>query len=142
VRPGDGFTLTEVLVVMAIVGILAAVAYPAYLDQVRKGRRSDGQAMLNLVAARQEQYYLDNKSFTTDMTDLGLGADPADSPEGYYSVDAAAGSTGSIATSFALTATRAGAQTSDTLCGDLTLNSAAAKSAINHTSSDPLRDCW
>jgi len=66
-----GFTLIEIVVVIAIIGILAAVAWPTYLDQVRKARRSDAKAMLQDVATKLEQYYLDNKSYTADMKKLG-----------------------------------------------------------------------
>ena len=137
-----GFTLVELLVVAVIVGILIAIAYPSYTEHMRRTRRTDGQGMLYLVVARQEQYFLDNKTYTTDLTDLGFSAaTDVPSPEGNYTVAAAAGGSG-IATSFQLTATRTGAQVGDTKCGDLTLNSAGTKSAINHTSSDPSTECW
>lgn len=54
-----GFTLIEVLIVVAIVGILAAIAYPSYVDQVNKVRRADAQAALVELAAKLQEYYID-----------------------------------------------------------------------------------
>ena len=67
-----GFTLVELMVVIVIVGILASIAVPAYNDSVRKGRRADAKSTLTTVAARMEQYFMDNKTFeqpavSTDM---------------------------------------------------------------------------
>jgi type IV pilus assembly protein PilE len=58
-----GFTLIELMVVITIIAILAAVAYPAYQDQLRKGRRAAAQAFLVDVASRQQQYLLDARSY-------------------------------------------------------------------------------
>ncbi|MBL4852195.1 MAG: prepilin-type N-terminal cleavage/methylation domain-containing protein [Gammaproteobacteria bacterium] len=55
----NGFTLIEVLIVVAIVGILAAIAYPSYVEQVNKVRRTDAQATLVELAARLQEYYVD-----------------------------------------------------------------------------------
>ena len=54
-----GFTLIEVLIVVAIVGILAAIAYPSYVNQVNKIRHSDAQSALVELAARLQEYYID-----------------------------------------------------------------------------------
>lgn len=60
-----GFTLIELLVALTIVAILAAVAYPTYQDQIRKGRRAAAQAFLVDTANRQQQYLLDARSYAT-----------------------------------------------------------------------------
>ncbi len=140
-----GFTVIEALITVAIIAIVAAIAFPSYQSQVLKARRADGQSLLFDVAAREEQFYLDNKTYTTDMTQLGFSTDPIVAQEGRYSVDTAAGPTGSIATSFVATATRRGAQVADTHCGDFTIDSNGNTSVINYAgygSSPPPTTCW
>ena len=53
-----GFTLIELMIVVAIVGILAGIAYPSYMDHVRKGNRAKAQAFLMDVAQRQQNYLM------------------------------------------------------------------------------------
>ena len=73
----SGFTLIELMLTVAIIGILAAVAYPSYQNYLLKGRRGAAQAFLLLTAQRQQQYFLDNRGFAPDLTTLGVTA-PAD----------------------------------------------------------------
>ena len=126
-----GFTLIEVLIVVAIVGILASIAYPSYVDNVARSNRSEGQRELLRIANLQEQYYVDNRVYASDMTKLNLGADPFITESGHYSIDA----TVSGAT-FSLTATAKGVQaTNDSHCATLTVTETGKKSATN-------TDCW
>lgn len=115
-----GFTLIELMIVVAIVGILAAIAYPSYRDQVIKSRRSDAHSVLLDVAARQERFYFDNGSYANALSALSYSADAIDTPEGYYSVSI----TASSATSYTITAAAQGDQASD---GDLTLDNLGNK---------------
>ena len=62
-RRSAGFTLVELLVTLAVVAILAAIAYPAYQDQMRKGRRAAAQSFLVDTASRQQQYLLDARGY-------------------------------------------------------------------------------
>lgn len=71
-----GFTLIEVMITVAIVGILAAIAYPSYIDYVTKSGRAEGVAAVMEVANLQEQYYLDNRTYASDLTKLGMSANP------------------------------------------------------------------
>ncbi|MFV0277200.1 MAG: type IV pilin protein [Parahaliea sp.] len=135
-----GFTLSELVVVVAIVGILLAVALPGYQNSMQKGRRSDAKSALLDVANRQEQFMLDHNTYTTDMTDLGFSADPMVSEEQYYTVDAAACTSGAIGNCYLLTATpqASGPLARDSRCTTLTLDSRGQKNA----SGSAVAECW
>lgn len=72
-----GFTLAEVLIVVAIMAILAAVAYPSYTSALVKGRRASAQVLLAEIAQRQQQFLTDNRSYANAIADLALAIDPA-----------------------------------------------------------------
>ena len=69
---GRGFTLLELMIVVAIVGILAGIAYPSYMDHVRKGNRAKGQAFLMDLAQRQQSYLLVHRRYAPTLLDLGV----------------------------------------------------------------------
>ena len=66
-----GFTLIELMIVVAVVGILAAIAYPSYTDSVRKARRTDAKSALTEAAQKLEIFYARNSSYSADLTDIG-----------------------------------------------------------------------
>lgn len=66
-----GFTLIELIVVVAIIGILAAIAYPSYLDQTRKGRRAEAQALLMELAQRQQNFLMIRRRYASSLDELG-----------------------------------------------------------------------
>jgi len=68
-----GFTLIELMIVIAIVGILAGIAYPSYMDHVRKGNRAKAQTFLMDVAQRQQSYLIVHRQYATSLTQLGFG---------------------------------------------------------------------
>lgn len=67
-----GFTLIELMITVAVIGILAAVAYPSYQSYLIKGRRASAQSHLMDIAQRQQQYLLDARSYAPDLTTLNL----------------------------------------------------------------------
>jgi type IV pilus assembly protein PilE len=70
-----GFTLIEIILVVAVIGILAAIAIPSYQQHLRKGRRANAEAFLSDVASREQQYLLDARGYAlggTAIADLGL----------------------------------------------------------------------
>lgn len=103
-----GFTLIELMIVVAVIGILAAIAYPSYQDSVRKARRADGKAEIMRLAQIQAKYRVTNTSYD--------GTDPADTT--YYTITVA---TPTNAT-FTITATGINGQQNDTGCSVLTVN--------------------
>ncbi len=122
-RFSRGFSLTEILVVVAILGIIAAIGYPQYQNYVREARRTDGHAALTRIAAQQERWFADNNSYTANLdTDLGY-ANPTLSLDGHYAITAVAG-----ATTFTLTATPQGNQAADTACNAMTIDQRGVKS--------------
>lgn len=127
-----GFSLIELVVAIAIVGIIAAIAIPSYQGSMRKAIRSDAKAALMDVAARQERFFTENNSYTVTLSNLGYTG--SNSPEGYYSLTAVAGPTGSITTSFTASASLI-ASGNDSSCSLFRLSSNGAKSATSSS-------CW
>ena len=78
-----GFTLIEAMIVVAIIGLIAAIGYPSYRDQVMKSRRAEGKAFALEIADRLERYYADKLTYTTTITDLGFTS-KVEPDAGYY----------------------------------------------------------
>lgn len=79
-----GFSLIELMVAVAIVGILAAIAYPSYSSHVVKSNRAAAEAHLMDIAQQEQQYLLDNRTYTSSLTDLNLTT-PSD-VSNYYTI--------------------------------------------------------
>ena len=79
-----GFTLIELMVTVAIIGILAAIAYPAYGQYVLRGHRSSAQAYLLDLAHAQSQYLADNRTYADAVADLVA---PPDSVAERYEIE-------------------------------------------------------
>ena len=109
-----GFTLIEILVVVAIIAILAAIAFPSYQEQVVKTRRADAQGALMSLSNAMERYYVQNNSYVGAAVGAG-GIFPDESPvEGgtkYYDLSIPAGTL--TATSYSLRAVPKNAQAGD-----------------------------
>src|SRR5688500_4137712 len=118
----SGFTLMELLVVMAIVGILMAVAIPAYTSQMQRSRRSDAIASLQDIQLQQERYRADNPTYATTAQLTAAGAPLPTSP--YYTFAV----TNPTATGYTLTATPGAVQARDCRGAALTITVVAGVS--------------
>lgn len=125
-----GFTLIELMISVAVLGILAAIAYPAYTDQIRKARRAEAQAALMNISARQQQMLLDTRSYAAAIALLDVAL-PATVTR-VYDITLTVGA--AVAPTFTATATPVAlsAQASDT-CGVLAIDQAGTKTPPN---------CW
>ena len=128
----SGMTLIELLIVVAIVGILAAVAGPAWNDQVIKSRRADARNTLLAAQIEQEQYRANNLTYATSMSAMGMGSFDSTSRD-YYRLEVVSAD----ATSFLITATPNGNQANDSTC-----NAFAVRQTGPEHSSYAALSCW
>ncbi len=131
-----GFTLIEIMIAVVIVGVLAAFAIPSYQQYVTRSNRTEGIALLNDAAARQERFFAQTNRYVTDdddIADLGLSTT---SPNGLYELTVADGDGG-----YELTATPQGMQAArDTGCANLTLDGTGERGA-SAVGAD-VAQCW
>ena len=122
----SGFTLIELMIVIAVVALLSMIAYPSFMQSVRKSKRTDAHTALTRAASNLERFFSTNNTYTTDTTQLGLliDAGTAYSNDGHYIVTVVAGATG-IGSSYIVSAnaTPGDMQTGDTGCTALSLDS-------------------
>jgi len=127
-----GFTLIELLVTVAIIGILASVAFPSFTDYVVRSNRTEGQRELVRIANLQEQYYADSRKYTSVLTQLGLDASPYITENGHYSISAVVNN---VSGTFTLSAAALGTQASrDGACSPMTVTDTGKKT--------PVSSCW
>jgi type IV pilus assembly protein PilE len=140
-----GMNLIELLVVVAIVAILGTVAYPSYVRHIVDTKRTAARSTLLQVADRQQQFFMDNKTYAADLTSLGFSANPlfvgddgrqlpAGDGQSVYSVTLA---NVGVTTFTATAAPLSGQLSRDTECGSLVLDQSG-----NRTQSGAGTDCW
>ncbi|WP_051687412.1 type IV pilin protein [Microbulbifer sp. HZ11] len=133
-----GFTLIELMIVVAIIGIIAGIAYPSYMESVRKSNRADAKATLNDVAQRLQRCFTTYNAYNHASCGVATTLDGGSisSGEGLYSISA----TSLTATAFTLTAAPVvgKSQAADSKCGSLTLTN----TGIRNASGSYGADCW
>ena len=125
-QDAKGFSLIELMIIVAIIGVLTAIAFPSYNNYIMQSRRSDAVAMLLQVMQQQERYFTERLSYTTDLTQLGYTL-PVRSDGENYEITASTCATGAISQCVLLTATALGGQAAD---GNLTINSRGARTPV------------
>ncbi len=155
-----GFTLIELMITVAVLGILAAVALPSYTQYIARGHRAEAQAALLRGQQWMERHFAENNSYSanaggtatdgtsgTFITNSGVTRVPADTGVAQrYAITI----TAVTATSYTLTATRQGSMANDR-CGNYTVNNLGVRSVASFASSygtgatgaaAAVRDCW
>lgn len=128
-----GVTLMELMIVVVVIGILTAIAYPSYRQYAAKAKRNEAKAALLQIATLQERHYLQNATYTADMTKLGFPvSDNFLTDSESYIVDVTAAS----ASAFSATATYQKGDAEAGKCATFSIDGAGQKT------STPFADCW
>jgi type IV pilus assembly protein PilE len=129
-RSNRGFTLIEIMIVIAIIGIVMTIAAPSFTEYLKKGRRSEIAGVLSEQAQILERFYTKSNVYT-GATGLSAGND-------YYTI------TPTITDqTFLLTAVRkTGSSMATDKCGDFTLTNTGVRNMVNATAGLTAKDCW
>jgi type IV pilus assembly protein PilE len=124
-----GMTLMELMIVVVIIGILAAIAYPNYRDAAARAKRNEAKAALLAIATNQERFYLQNNTYTTDLPSVNA---TAITDSGTYAITIPVAN----ANNFTAVATYLNADNEATKCLTFQIDGRGAKASA------PLLDCW
>ena len=128
-----GITLIELMIVVVIISFLAVIAYPNYREFAARAKRNEAKAALLQIATNQERFYLQNNTYTCDMTQLGFSADTRFiTDSGSYTVDV----TACNANTFTAQAVYNNTDTEAGKCGTFEINGSNVKTSA------PKADCW
>ena len=139
-RASRGMTLLELMIVVAVIGLLGAVALPAYQSSVRKAHRADAKTALTTCAQRFERFYTEKGAYRTARESVSVGDATATclsaTENGFYTLSLPA-ATPVTGTTYSLSATPEGAQTTDA-CGSFTLD----QDGVRGVSGRSVAECW
>lgn len=113
-----GFTLMELMIVVAIIGILASIVLPSYTDYLRSSRRADAQSDMLKIQLGMEKWRANNNTYSSNLSDAGF---TDNNPYYGYTI------TVTSASAYSIAATAGGDQANDTGCTSLTLNQSSLK---------------
>ncbi|MBF0265789.1 MAG: type IV pilin protein [Gammaproteobacteria bacterium] len=132
----SGFTLLEMMIVVAIIGILAAVAVPSYQEYIKKAKRADAKVALMDLQIQQEKYRANNPTYGDQSDIYGTANDttPVDSPDANYDILILTNS----GTGYSAKATPKGTMAGDT-CGTFAINQSGHLTTAGTYASE---DCW
>ena len=129
-RSNRGFTLIEIMIVIAIIGIVITIGYPSLTEYVKKGRRAEVAGLLSEQAQMLERFYSKSNVYT-GAVGLSTGND-------YYTITPTL-----TDQAFLLTAVRkAGTAMAGDKCGDFTITNTGIRSMVNATAGLTTKDCW
>lgn len=132
-KSSQGFTLIELVIAVAIVGILATIAYASYSTQIQHSRRSDALTSVGSISSSLERCYAQAYAYT-GCTNAVAGITA--SQNGYYSI-----ATAVAASTYTVTATPVGGQAGDTSCAVIAVSN-SGQSAANSHGADATKTCW
>ena len=132
----SGFNLIELMIVVAIMGVIAAIAFPSYTNYIRRSQRSDATAALLRIQTQQEKFFLSNNRYAATLASLNITT----TENGWYTVALTSVTAGRYRAT--ATAINGQPQYKDTDCRFYQINERGAKTAENASAADNTEECW